>query len=204
MSRIVACSGIFKNSNEQLSLYLQILTLTTVIYLQCTNSVVRQMGVKPNELQRAQGTTALLGNWSATDFVMDRRHVFLFMSDRTLLSFLLMEGQKRFDSTIVQGMLQGGLNQLLNFMDFPKSSVHAAVADLNVIAVTKTHDRSIVSSMTALAAAYQHRIAMQGGLNKCDMTKTILNVNNGPQRRLGWATATEVTRELLGAPNRLV
>jgi hypothetical protein len=171
-----------------------------VIHLQCTHSVLKHFGVRPKDLRQAEDADALLGNWSVTNFVVDRRHAFLFMSDRTLLSFMLLEGKMRFDLPHVQGLLQGGLRQLLGFAAFSPSQIESALAGLDVIAVTKTKDRSLLGNLTSLANEYQHRIAYSGGFAACDLTAITLSVNEGPQRRLGWASLFEVTRELLANP----
>ena len=40
-----------------------------------------------------------------------------------------------------------------------------------------------------------------GGFAACDLTQITLSINNGPQRRLGWSSAFEMTRELLASPH---
>jgi hypothetical protein len=172
-----------------------------MIHLQCTHSVLKHLGVRPKDLRQADESDALLGNWSVTNFVVDRRHAFLFMSDRTLLSFMLLEGKMRFELSNVQGLLQGGLSQLLDFAQFPPAHIHSAVAGLDVIAVTRTKDRALLGNLTSLADEYQHRIHYSGGLAACDLTQITLSANEGPQRRLGWSSSFEMTRSLLASPH---
>lgn len=148
-------------------------------------------------MPQADSTDALLGNWSMTDFGVDRRHAFIFMSDKSLLSFLLLEGKTKFELSNLQVLLRNGLAQLLEFMAIPQESINAAIADMDVMAVTKTKDRSILGNLTALVDAYQDGIYRRGGLKSFDLTELILNVNNRPQRRLEWATPAEMTHELL-------
>jgi hypothetical protein len=152
-------------------------------------------------LLQAGSTDALLGNWSVTDFGVDRRHAFIFMSDKTLLSFLLLEGKTKFDLLNLQVLLVNGLAQLLQFMAIPQESIDAGIADLEVMAITKTKNRSIMGNLTALVDAYQDGIYRRGGLKSFDLSELILNVNNRPQRRLEWATPTEMTHELLATAN---
>jgi hypothetical protein len=149
---------------------------------------------------QASSTDALLGNWTVTDFVVDRRHAFIFMSDKTLLSFLLLEWKMRFELDNIQLLLRTGLSQVLSFLEVPETRIEAVVSDLDVISITKTKDRSIMGNLRALVDAYQHLIDLRGGLKSCDLTEVILNVNARPQRRLDWATSTEMTLELLGQP----
>lgn len=133
-----------------------------------------------------------------TDFVVDRRHAFIFMSDKSLLSFLLLEGKMKFELSNLQVLLINGLAQLLEFMEIPQISIDGAIADMDVMAVTKTKDRSIMGNLTALVDAYQDGIYRRGGLKSFDLSELILNVNNRPQRRLGWASPAEFTHEFLG------
>jgi hypothetical protein len=151
-------------------------------------------------MPQAGNTDALLGNWSVTDFVVNRRHAFIFMSDKSLLSFLLLEGKTKFELSNIQVLLQNGLAQLLEFKEIPQESIDAAIADLDVISITKTKDRSIMGNLRALVDAYQHLIYLRGGLKSCDLTHITLNINDRPQRRFDWATSTEITLELLGQP----
>ena len=139
----------------------------------------------------------MLGNWSVTDFWVNRRHVFIFMSDKSLLSFLLLEGKMKFELADLQVLFINGLTQLLEFLVIPQVSIDAAIADLEVMAVTKTKDRSILGNLTALVDAYQAGIYRRGGLKSFDLTELILNVNSRPQRRLGWATPSEMTLGLV-------
>jgi hypothetical protein len=126
------------------------------------------------------------------------------MSDKSLLSFILLEGKTKFELSNIQVLVQNGLAQLLEFMAVPQESIDAAIADLDVVSITKTKDRSIMGNLRALVDAYQHLIDLRGGLKSCDLTEVILNINARPQRRFEWATSTEITLELLGQPvNRL-
>lgn len=169
-----------------------------MIHLQCTQAVLKILGVKPAELRQAEDTDALLGNWTVTDLVIDRRHAYLFMSDKTLLSFILLEGKRRLALSNVQDMLLAGLSQLLGFLEVPPADVARVLNQLDVVAITKTKDRSLLGNLTSLADEYQQRVHFLGGIDRCDLTKVILRANSGPQRRLGWVTSTEITREILG------
>lgn len=169
-----------------------------MIHLQCTQPVLKHIACDPKGMNQAGDTDALLGNWSVTDFVVDRRHAFIFMSDKCLLSFLLLEGEMKFDLSNLQILLRNGLAQLLEFMAIPQESIDAAIADMDVMWVTKTKDRSILGNLTALVDAYQDGIYRRGGLKSFELSELILNVNNRPQRRLGWASPAEFTHELLG------
>jgi hypothetical protein len=175
-----------------------------VIHLQCTLPVLKHIGCNPKAMLQAGDTDALLGNWSVTDFVVDRRHTFIFMSDKTLLSFLLLEGKTRFELSNMQVLLINGLTQLLEFMAISQESIDAVVADLDVMAVTKTKDRSIMGNLRALLDAYQDGIYRQGGLKSFDLSELILNVNNRPQRRLEWATPVEMTHESLISASKIL
>lgn len=123
--------------------------MVSVIHLQCTQPVLKYLDCDPKVMSQAGSTDALLGNWSVTDFGVDRRHAFIFMSDKSLLSFLLLEGKMKFELSNLQVLLQNGLAQLLEFMAIPQESIDAAIADLDVMAVTKTKDRSILGNLTA-------------------------------------------------------
>ena len=123
----------------------------------------------------------------------------MFMSDKTLLSFVMFEGNMPFDVTRIPGLLEHGMDNVLRFLDVPHAQVIAAVADLDIVALTKTSDRALMGNLASLKIDYQLCIAHAGGLQACNLTEIILNVNDGPQRRLGWASAKKLTQELLAS-----
>ena len=172
-----------------------------MIHLQCTQSVLKHLGIDPKELQQADDTNAVLGNWSVTSMVIDRRNAFLFMSDRSLLSFLLLEGKLAFDLTRLQGLLHGGVSQLLDFLGVGQKTIDLVLLEMNTIAVARTKDRGLLGNLSSLADDYQHRVMASGGLNSCDLTEIIMSINGGPQRRLGWSSSVEITKQLLGSTN---
>lgn len=174
----------------------------TMIHLQCTQAVLKYLSIKPQDIRQADETTASLGNWSVSNFVIDDRHAFLFVSDKSLLSFILLEGKMRCELSTLQGLLQGGLRQLFLFMKVPTEKIDAVLTEMDVVCLTKTKDRALVGQVSSILDEYQHRIHFSGGLGACDLTQIILGVNNAPRKRLGWSSSIEITQQLLANPTQ--
>ena len=168
-----------------------------MIYLQCTGSILSELALRRRALQPAPAAVSKLGNWTLNLIGLDDRRAYLFMSDRSLLSFVLLEGQRKLKMQEVPHFFEHGVVQLLDFMKFPKSAAASMRKDAGVIVLTRTQDRSILATMSAIAADYQFRVENAGGLAACNLTKIILAINDAPRRRLGWATARETSSALL-------
>ena len=57
--------------------------------LRCTGKVIKTLGLKPQDLFDAKMSDSLLGDWYVNEFFLDRRKTFIFMSEKTLLSFII-------------------------------------------------------------------------------------------------------------------
>ena len=168
-----------------------------MIYLQCTRPILSELALRRRDLQPAPDAISLLGNWTLNLIAVGDRRAYLFMSDRSLLSFVLLEGQKTLKMQELPHFFEHGVMQLFEFMKFPKSAAALMREDADVMVLTRTQDRSILATMNAVASDYQLRVNSAGGLGACDLTRIILAVNDMPRRRLGYATAKETSLALL-------
>lgn len=170
-----------------------------MLYLKCTAQVQSIIGVTPSQLLQAEPSEALLGNWYINRFALGRRKAFVFMSETTLLSFLLLQGKQPVNVETLPRMLLAGLEQLLGMRGLPADAVERALAHYDIGAFSKTNNRSDLGSLHDLVLRYQHIVRHGGGLDHCDLTDVIMRVNETPLQRLGWCTSWEVVEsKLLG------
>lgn len=169
-----------------------------MLYLQCTAAVQKAIGLRKENLAEAGATDAPLGNWYVNRFVADRRSMFIFMSEPTLLSFVLFQGVKPVTAHSLPTMLLAGLRQLLEMRGLPESAIDRALVHYETGIYAKTDSKSALGSLNDLVQCYGHSIESQGGLASCDLTAIIMGINRMPQRKLAWRDAWEATDAKLG------
>ncbi len=168
-----------------------------MLYLKCTAAVQRDLGLRKEQLAIAEPSDAPLGNWYVNRFNVGRRHAFVFMSETTLLSFILFKGQTRITPETLSVMLLGGLEQLLQLHGLPKEAIDRALAPYHTGLYAKTDSRADLGSLNDLVRLYQWMIEDDGGLDHCNLTGIILQVNKTPQRRIRWHNSWKAVDSLL-------
>jgi hypothetical protein len=172
-----------------------------MLYLKCTQEVQNVVGLRKENLALPKPSDAPLGNWYVNRFNLGRRKAFIFMSETTLLSFILFQGQKPVTTESLPNMLLAGLDQLLQMKGLPMSAINKAFEHYNEGLYAKTNNRSDLGSLNDLVNHYQVRVEREGGLSQCDLTGIIMGVNNMPQRRIGWQTSWDAVQGKLCPPN---
>lgn len=169
-----------------------------MLFLKCTADVQKHIGLPKTQLLPAVPSEAPLGDWMVNSFLIERRQAFIFMSESTLLSFILLKGRVRMTPQRLPEMLLGGLEQLLKMKGFADAAIARALEPYLVVGYAKNDNRSAMGCMKELVWNYQVMIDDRGGLAHCDLTKTIFKINDTPQRTLGWASSWDVTQSKLG------
>ena len=175
-------------------------TKNIMIQLRCTGKVQKQLCIKPNELSEIKEPDSTLGNWYLNITTIDRRKTFIFMNESTLLSFILY-GVKKSNSSRIHEMFLRALNQLLLFEGFDFEIINKVNDEYLDIEYTKTHSRSLLGNMNDLVENYKYQIYAGGGLQHCDLTAIIKELNRMPQKNIGWEYSINVARELLTKQN---
>ena len=172
-----------------------------MLYLKCTGAVQKILGLPKTLLTDAIPSTAPLGNWYVHCFGIGRRKAYIFMSDATLLSFILFQGKKPVTVETLPNMMLAGLEQLLQMRGISQDAIERAMVPYHEGLFAKTDSRSDLGSLNDLVQRYQWVIEREGGLDGCDLTDIIMGTNAMPQRRLGWCTSWEVTQSKLQLHN---
>lgn len=168
-----------------------------MLYLKCTVEVQKAVGLRKENLADAAGTNAALGNWYVNRFEVERRKIFIFMSESTLLSFVLLQGKKPVTVQTLPDMMLAGLQQLLEMRGLPRAAIDRAFEHYESGVYAKTDSRSALGSLNDLVNCYRHMIEFQGSLASCDLTDIIMKTNDMPQRKLGWSKSWDVTQAKL-------
>lgn len=169
-----------------------------MLYLKCTKSVQTLIGLNQNQIHEAKATDSLLGNWYVNVFTVDRRKTFIFMNERTLLSFILY-GIKKSNIPRVHEMFINGVAQLLTHEGISTEVVNMVIRDYSTVAFSKTDSRSSLGNMNDLVFLYTSFILSDGGFAYCDIGDAISRINRTPQKNLDWSTSIETTLDILSA-----
>ena len=172
-----------------------------MLYLKCTQEVQKVVGLRKENLATAVPSSAPLGNWYVNRFDLGRRKAYIFMSETTLLSFILFQGKKPVTIESLPNMLLAGLEQLLQMKGLPKAAIDKAFEHYEAGLYAKTDSRADLGSMNDLVNHYQWRVEHQGGLSHCDLTSIIMAVNDMPQRRIGGRASWDAVQSKLCIAN---
>ena len=167
-----------------------------MIQIRCTQKVVRELRLKEEDLCDVKQPTSLLGNWYANLFILDRRKTLIFMSERTLLSFIIF-GIKKDNIKDLPIVFHNGLRQLLFLEGLDNNVISNVTKDCREIELTKTTSRSLIGNLNDLVYLYKDSILTGGGLDSCDLDSIIKKINRTPQKNLGWANSAEIAREII-------
>jgi hypothetical protein len=172
-----------------------------MLYLKCTGIVQKALGLPKTLLATPAPTLAPLGNWYVNRFEIGRRKAHVFMSETTLLSFILLQGKTPVTTETLPTMMLAGLAQLLAMRGISENAIERAMVHYQEGLFAKTDSRADLGSLNDLVQRYQWMIESGGGLERCDLTRIIMGTNDMLQRRLGWCTSWEVTQSRLVLPN---
>jgi len=168
-----------------------------MLYLKCTAEVQKAVGLRKENLADAGATDAPLGNWYVNRFDSESRKIYIFMSESTLLSFILFQGKKPVTVQSLPNMMLAGLQQLLEMRGLPSAAIDKAFVRYESGVYAKTDSRSSLGSLNDLVHCYRQMIEFQGGLASCDLTGIIMKVNDMPQRKLDWSKSWDVAQAKL-------
>ena len=104
-----------------------------MLYLKCTGIVQKALGVSKVLVVDPLPNSAPLGNWYVNRFNIGRRKAYIFMSEATLLSFILFQGKKPVTAETLPTMMLAGLAQLLQMRGFDERAIEGALVQYVVV-----------------------------------------------------------------------
>lgn len=170
-----------------------------MLALCCTKKVRDQFRIGVNALHEPATADAALGHWYVNAIPIGRRKALLFMSERTLLSFLL-HGLRKDNAKDLPQLFLRGLLQLLQFESFKDEEIKRCLPADGTIALSATSSKKALGNMNDLAFHYEHAIFHDGGLASCDLWAIVQEINRMPQRNIGWKYSIDVAREMAAHP----
>lgn len=171
-----------------------------MLTLKCTRKVQEYLGLAKSDLSETPSGDSVLGAWYVNQFTLDRRKTFIFMSERTYLSFILLGARKSNSSkALFPEMCLAAIVQLLRTMDLPLPLIGKVIEDNFESRYARTDSKKVLGNFNDLVFLYRHFVMAGGGFARCNLSDIILRINRTPQRNLGWMNSTEATLEILSA-----
>jgi hypothetical protein len=166
-----------------------------------TRAIANRARIKREHLGTPQATDAPLGNWYVTYQPMAERNAFVYMSDKTQLSFLMFEGERLTPEKLYISLLRG-ISLVLSLAGFPERLQHRAIDRYSSVALCRASDLSMLGVLSNCALDYEAFIDQDGGLGHCSLDQIVIEMNSRPAKKLGFRTPLEVTASVLGVqPN---
>ena len=161
-----------------------------------TRAVATRSRLKRENLYKATQTGAILGNWYVTLTKLDSGNAFVYVSERTLLSFIMLEGQRitpvKLFSSFVRGVIL-----VLEAAGYPASVLDRVIGEYSTGTISPAEDLSVLGSVTNIALDYAAFIDHDGGIDRCDLSEIMMSINSRPSKRLGFESPFQVTTSLL-------
>lgn len=165
-----------------------------MLILKCTAEVQKAIGLRKPQLADVQTSNAPLGHWYVHRFPIGKTQFLLFMSESTLLSFVLHQGRRQLNAQTLPDMFLAGLQQLLSMKGLDSGTIARTMAPYHTGLFGKTDSRKTLGSMNDLIRCYTVIVEAEGGLGSCNLTDIIMKLNDMPQRTVDWATSWDVAR----------
>ncbi len=167
-----------------------------MLYLKCTQKAQQLLGLKAQDVQLPNPEPTLLGDWYVMPFVVDRTQMLLFLSERTLLSFVAVGVRKDHGAQLL-AVFMHKLDAVLRTESVSESNIQRLLLEYTSAVCARTDNRMILGRMNSLVADYKYVIADCGGLGQCNLTGLIRLCNRSPQRRMKMQTPVEALQGLL-------
>ncbi|QEI06225.1 hypothetical protein FXN63_10530 [Pigmentiphaga aceris] len=168
-----------------------------VSYLKCTGEVQKAIGLDKKALAEASPALSPLGHWYVHRFSVGRTKFFLFMSEVSLLSFVLQKSKTPVTTKTLPTLFLLGLSQLLSMKGIDAATIEKTVAPYLSGRFAKTDSRKTLGCMNDLVFQYTAMVEQGGGAASCDLSDVIWRANEIPQRTLGWEKSWVVTQSLI-------
>ncbi len=167
-----------------------------MIQLRCTQKMLKELGLRKDELAQAKTDNSPLGNWYAHLITLDRRKAIVFVNEKTLANFVIY-GVKRSNSDKISKAFVLGVAQVLLMMGVNKEQIAQILQDYTEVEFTKTIARDILGYVNSIAGHYKESVRVRGGLKYCDLDEIIFYGNQIPLPKFNLANAIELTRAIL-------
>jgi hypothetical protein len=156
------------------------------------------MGLSSRDLDPAEPPFSYLGQWHANLLYINRRKCVLFVNDKTLLNFVVLD-LDRSQLRELPDQFRGYLSCILYDENLGKSAIQRILGEYDEIQIGKTNNRSVVGSMNDIAYCYKYEILEAGGVHSWRVPEIIKGLNRMPMKAIGFQFPIDKLRALYAA-----
>lgn len=167
-----------------------------MLQFRLTQKVRKLFDFKDENLSDPVDSDALLGNWYVQLTTIDGSSSLLFMSEKTFLSFVLLDVRGDHSDVMANGFING-FEHLLEMEKFADRSIERLFHGIDVMEITKTIQRPLIAKLSAIENLYIQLVGAAGGLGKCDILDIMKTANRNIDRMLDGRSPLKATKTLL-------
>ena len=165
--------------------------------IRCTTKLLKEMGLKPKDLQVNETEFSFLGPWHANLIYIDRRKTLLFVNDRTLFNFIIPD-VTRSQIRELPEQFRLMLSCVLAEEAVPEEVRQRILAEYKELSLTKSSSRSVLGSSNDIAFHYKYLILQAGGLHSRRVPEIIRELNRMPMQAIKHTFPIEELAHLYG------
>ena len=165
--------------------------------IRCTAKLLREMGLKPNDLRQDEPTFSFLGQWHANLIHIDRRKTLLFVNDRTLFNFVIPDVSRKLVRELPE-QFRLTLTCVLSAEAITDDVRNRILAEYEEIGLAKSSNRSVLGSSNDIAFNYKYQILRAGGVHSPQIPDIIRNLNRMPLQAIEFKFPIEELASLYG------
>jgi len=141
------------------------------------------MGLKKSDLAESEPTFSFLGSWHANLLHIDRRKCVLFVNDKTLFNFVVLDINRALIRELGK-LFINHLSCVVASEGLPGKVQEAIKSEYQDLAYAGTNSKSVLGSMNDLAFHYEHHILSEGGIHSARIPEIIHKLNRMPMKAL--------------------
>lgn len=174
-----------------------------MLILRCTQKLLKKLDLPENQLASDNAVSiSPLGNWHAHVIGVSRNHGIIFVNDATLFSFVVFNVSRATLKNELPAVFNSAFYDALLSEGFSTEWIRKAKEVGSVFKVGRSTSRRVLGNINDLIRHYQFYILRDDGVEKCNMQKTIREMNRIPQKNLSWNYSIEAMKKLANEPFR--
>ena len=169
-----------------------------MIYMNCSKAILSHLALKDIGKPPAELAPSTLGSWHVHLAPFFGRVVYVFMNERTLLSFLIYEGQRLTPADLLL-VFEKGQDLVLQSIGVSEKKRRKLAIEAEEVVLSPITSPKARAHCNAIVADYAQLVEGEDTNATVSADQLVREVNSRPRKSLGWSTSEEVTLELLNA-----
>jgi hypothetical protein len=162
--------------------------------IRCTSKLLANIDDPP--VAAAAVASSAIGDWYSHIFTVERRKAILFINEPTLFVCLAI-GVTKLDYRRIIPFFLDLLKRTLHQEGFDKDEAAWVLDQHKILAVGRTHDRSVLGSLNNRITDAKCIIEYKDGLDHCDMLALTHLLNETPMGPIGYSNGLEQMKILV-------